>query len=566
MRRSDKILQRPDFSFNRSVYKSMGFSDKDLSKPMIGIANTWSELVPGSYSLKQVAESVRHGILAAGGTPVEFGVIGACDGIAQGNDGMKYILPTRDLIANDIESMVQAHQLDGIVLLGSCDKIVPGILMAAARLNLPAIVVPAGPMLGGREFDGRPSDLTSMSEGCGMLKAGLLNSEELNSLEDDCGPTCGSCSFYGTANTMCCITEALGMMLSGGALIPAVYAERSRMARASGEAIVNLVQKGITAHQIMNEKSIENSIQVLNATGGSTNAVLHLMAIAKELGIDSKVMLEWFKEASKKVPLVAKVNPASKYNMEDFYHAGGIIQVMKEIKSLLNTEVMTVSGKTLQEELETKETRNINREVIKTISDPFLSFGGIAIVEGNIAPNGGITKPSAIKKEMHTFKGIAKCFDSEENAEEAILNHQIKEKDILVIRYEGPKGGPGMREMYKAMKYLYGLGLAESTAIITDGRFSGTNNGCFVGHISPEASEGGPIALVQDGDEILIDIPNGLIQLLVDDETLRKRKLGWVKPKKSIPSGILRLYSKLASSANEGASMFIEEECNETEE
>ncbi|MEG0164484.1 dihydroxy-acid dehydratase [Anaerorhabdus sp.] len=560
MRRSEKILQRPDFSFNRSVYKSMGFSNNDLRKPMIGIANSWSELVPGSYSLKNVGEAVKRGILAAGGTPVEFGIIGACDGTAQGNEGMKYILPTRDCIANDVETMVQAHQLDGIVLLGSCDKIVPGLLMAAARLDLPAIVVPAGPMLGGREFDGRPSDLTSMSEGCGMLKAGKIGEDELNDLEDSCGPTCGSCSFYGTANTMCCVAEALGMVLTGGALIPAVYAERTRMAAASGEAIVNLVNKGITSRDIINEKSLENAIRVLNATGGSTNGVLHLLAIARELGISSTVMLDKFKKIGESTPLVAKVNPASKYNMEDFYHAGGIPQVMREIEEKLNVEVMTVSSNTLAEELNKKTYGKINREVIKTIDEPFSTFGGIAIVEGNLAPNGGITKPSAIKKEMHLFKGVAKCFNSEEEAEEAILAKEIQPNDVLVIRYEGPKGGPGMREMYKAMKYLYGLGLAESTAIITDGRFSGTNNGCFVGHISPEASECGPIALVEDGDEITINIPCGEITLHVDDETLSQRKQKWVKPKKEIPSGILRLYAKLASSANEGASMVIDEE------
>lgn len=560
MRRSEKILQRPDFSFNRSVYKSMGFSNSDLRKPMIGVANSWSELVPGSYSLKNVAEAVKRGILAAGGTPVEFGIIGACDGTAQGNEGMKYILPTRDCIANDVEAMVQAHQLDGIVLLGSCDKIVPGLLMAAARLDLPAILVPAGPMLGGREFDGRPSDLTSMSEGCGMLKAGKISEDELNDLEDICGPTCGSCSFYGTANTMCCLAEALGMVLTGGALIPAVYAERTRMAAATGEAIVNLVNKGITSHDIINEKSLENAIRVLNATGGSTNGVLHLLAIARELGIPSTVMLDKFKKIGESTPLVAKVNPASKYNMEDFYHAGGIPQVMREIQQCLNMDVMTVSSNTLGEELNKKTSGKINREVIKTVDEPFSTFGGIAIVEGNLAPKGGITKPSAIKKEMHLFKGVAKCFNSEEEAEEAILNKQIQPQDVLVIRYEGPKGGPGMREMYKAMKYLYGMGLAESTAIITDGRFSGTNNGCFVGHISPEASECGPIALVEDGDEITINIPCGEITLHVDDETLNQRKQRWVKPKKEIPSGILRLYAKLASSANEGASMVIDEE------
>ncbi len=560
MRRSEKILQRPDFSFNRSVYKTMGYSDNDLKKPMIGIANSWSELVPGSISLKSVSEAVKKGILAAGGTPIEFGVIGACDGTAQGNEGMKYILPSRDLIANDVEVMIQAHQLDGVVLLGSCDKIVPGLLMAAARMDIPSLLVPAGPMLGGREFDGRSSDLTSMSEGCGMLKSGKISEEELNHLEEQCGPTCGSCSFYGTANTMCCLSEAMGMTLSEGALIPAVYAQRLRMASASGEAIVNLVEKGITSRQIMNEKSMENAIRVLNATGGSTNAVLHLLAIAKELGISSEVMLNKMKKLSQTTPLLVKVNPASKYNMEDFYHAGGIPQVMKELRDKINKDVLTVSGKSVEEELKNNLSHDINREIIKTIENPFSTFGGVAIIKGNLAPKGAITKPSAIKKEMHIFKGKAKCFNSEEEAEEAILNQKIKTNDVVVIRYEGPKGGPGMREMYKAMKYLYGMGLAESTAIITDGRFSGTNNGCFVGHISPEASEGGPIALVVDGDEIMIDIPKGQITLGVSEDVLQQRRLVWKKVVKKIPQGILRLYAKLASSANEGASMFIEEE------
>ena len=499
MRRSEKILQRPDFSFNRAVYKSMGFSDKDLEKPMIGVANTWSELVPGSYNLRAVADSVKRGIYAAGGTPVEFGVIGACDGTAQGNEGMRFILPSRDLIANDVEVMVQAHQLDGIVLLGSCDKIVPGLLMAAARLKLPAILLPGGPMQGGPVFDGRVSDLTSLSEGCGMVKAGLIDEKTLDALEDTCGPGCGSCSFFGTANTMCCLSEALGMTLPGGALIPAVYAERTRMAFATGEKIVDLVRENMTSDKIINEKAIDNAIRVLNATGGSTNGVLHLLAIAKEAGIDSRLVMDKFKKIGMGTPLVAKVNPASKYNMEDFYFSGGIPQVMKELETMLETDALTVTGKTVGENLTQWQWPNVNRDVIKTVEEPFSKFGGIAVLDGNLSPEGCITKPSAIKEDMHYFKGRARVFDGEEAAEAAILAGEIKRGDVVVIRYEGPKGGPGMREMYKAMKYLYGMGLAGSTALITDGRFSGTNNGCFVGHISPEAAEGGPIGLVEDG-------------------------------------------------------------------
>lgn len=557
MLRSEKILRRPDFSFNRAVYKSMGFSDKDLEKPIIGIANTWSELVPGSYNLRAVADSVKRGVYAAGGTPVEFGVIGACDGTAQGNEGMRFILPSRDLIANDVEVMVQAHQLDGVVLLGSCDKIVPGLLMAAARLKLPAILLPGGPMQGGPAFDGRASDLTSLSEGCGMVKAGLLDEETLYELEDTCGPGCGSCSFYGTANTMCCLSEAMGMTLPGGALIPAVYAERTRIAFATGEKIVELVEKGITTDQIINEKSMDNAIRVLNATGGSTNGVLHLLAVAGEAGIDSSTMMEKFEKIGMNTPLVAKVNPSSKYNMEDFYFSGGIPQVMKEIESILEPDVMTVTGKTVGENLQAWSWKNVDREVIKTIDEPFSRFGGIAVLSGNLSPEGCITKPSAIKPEMHRFHGRARVFDGEESAEKAILNGEIQSGDVVVIRYEGPKGGPGMREMYKAMKYLYGMGLSESTALITDGRFSGTNNGCFVGHISPEAAEGGPIALVEDGDEITIDIPKQTITLHVEEEVLKRRREGFRPPQPKYTKGYLAVYSKMAASASRGAVLEI---------
>lgn len=553
MRRSEKILQRPDFSFNRAVYKSMGFSDKDLEKPIIGVANTWSELVPGSYNLRAVADSVKRGIYAAGGTPVEFGVIGACDGTAQGNEGMRFILPSRDLIANDVEVMVQAHQLDGIVLLGSCDKIVPGLLMAAARLKLPAILLPGGPMQGGPVFDGRASDLTSLSEGCGMVKAGLIDEKTLDALEDTCGPGCGSCSFFGTANTMCCLSEALGMTLPGGALIPAVYAERTRMAFATGEKIVDLVRENLTSDKIITEKGIDNAIRVLNATGGSTNGVLHLLAIAKEAGIDSPIVMDKFKKSGMATPLVAKVNPASKYNMEDFYFSGGIPQVMKELETMLETDALTVTGKTVGENLAQWQWLNVNRDVIKTVEEPFSKFGGIAVLDGNLSPEGCITKPSAIKADMHYFKGRARVFDGEEAAEAAILEGEIKSGDVVVIRYEGPKGGPGMREMYKAMKYLYGMGLAGSTALITDGRFSGTNNGCFVGHISPEAAEGGPIGLIEDGDEISIDIPKGKITLHVEEAVLKARQKNFRTPDPKYKSGYLGIYSKMAASASRGA-------------
>ncbi len=551
--RSADILTRPSNSFNRGVYKSMGFSDEDLAKPIIGIANTWSELVPGSCNLRQLADAVKRGISSAGGTPVEFGVMGPCDGTAQGNVGMHYILPSRDLIAADVEMMAQAHQLDGLVLLGSCDKIVPGLLMAAARLDLPAILLPGGPMLGGPVFDGRKSDLTSLSEGCGMVQAGSMDMEELIRLENQCGPACGSCSFYGTANTMCCLAEAMGMSLPGAALIPAVYAERIRCASRTGQAIVNLVDKSISARQIITEDSIINAIRLLNATGGSTNGVLHLTAIAHEIGIGGDRMMELFDRIGKSTPLLVKVNPSSEYNMEDFYHAGGIPQVMKELSTLLHLPSMTVTAGTVEENIASGSYCEVDRRVIKTQEEPFSSNAGIAVLYGNISPDGCVTKPSAIRPEMHHFVGDARVFDCEEDAEKAILAGGIHAGDVVVIRYEGPKGGPGMREMYKAMKYLYGMGVSASTAIITDGRFSGTNNGCFVGHISPEAAEGGPIALIEDGDKITIDIPAGSIVLHVDEAILAKRRDQWKRPGPRHSSGYLGLYARLAASASRGA-------------
>ena len=426
--------------------------------------------------------------------------------------------------------------------------------MAAARLKIPAILLPGGPMLGGPVFDGRKADLTSLSEGCGMLSAGRISAEELYELEDTCAPGCGSCSFFGTANTMCCLSEALGMTLPGGALIPAVYAERTRAAFATGKAIVELTRRGITADKIITEAAIDNAIRVLNATGGSTNGVLHLTAIAHEAGIDSAKMLKKFDEIGKTTPLVAKVNPASEFNMEDFYLAGGIPQVMREIEPLLDISALTVTGTTVGENIRSfKAPGRADRRIIKTMAEPFAKTGGIAVVYGNLAPEGAITKPSAIAPEMQTFSGTARVFDGEEAAETAILGGEIHAGDVVVIRYEGPKGGPGMREMYKAMKYLYGRGLAKSTALITDGRFSGTNNGCFVGHISPEAAEGGIIALVQDGDAITVDIPGQRITLHVSDEELADRRLRWKRPEPRCKTGYLGLYSRLAASASRGA-------------
>ena len=558
--RSRDILDKPDGCFNRSVFKSVGFSDNDLERPIVGIANSWNELVPGHANLRQVAEHVRKGIYRAGGAVAEFGVIGACDGTAQGHAGMHYILPSRDLIANDIEVMVEAHRLDGIVLLGSCDKIVPGMLMAAARLKIPAIFLPGGPMLGGIEFDGRKSDLTTLSEGLGMLKSGKINAETYDRLEEVCGPTCGSCAFYGTANTMCCLAEALGMSLPGAALTPAVYADRLRLAESTGKAIVALISSGLNADRIINYQSLENAIRVLMATGGSTNAVLHLTAIAAELDIAAEKMMDAYDRLSESTPQIAKVNPASKYDMEDFHRAGGIPRVMQEISPLLHRDCLTVTGKTVEQNLRDYRYKYPHdHHVISTLASPFGTQKGLAILRGNLAPDTAVTKPAAIDPQMHVFTGISKVFDSEEAAEEAILAGRITEGDVVVIRYEGPKGGPGMREMYKAMKYLYGMGLAKKTALITDGRFSGTNNGCFVGHISPEAADGGPLAAVENGDVITIDIPKGILHLHLTDQEIGARLEKWQRPKPKFTHGYLGIYARLASSAAKGAVVKVDD-------
>ena len=548
-RRSQALLKRPEWSMNRALYKSMGYSDFDLERPMIGIANAWSRVVPGHYNLGLVSDYVKQGIFQAGGTPVEFGVIGACDGIAEGHEGMHYILPTRDLIANDIEMMIQAHCLDALVLLGSCDKIVPGMLMAAARLDIPAIMVVGGPMEGGCEFDNRAADITSLAEGLGMLKAGKIDSETFEKLEDCAGPTCGSCSFFGTANTMCCVAESLGLCLPGSATIPATHADRLRAAQESGRRIVDLLEKGITAKQIINKKSIENAIRLSTAVGGSTNVALHIPAIAYEA--DCEIQMDLFEELCRSTPHIAKMNPAAAPNVPDFHHAGGMPAVMKEILSLLHGDALTVTAKTVAENV--ADSRISDSGIIRTLDDPWSREGGLAVLKGNLAPDSAITKPAAIAPEMHTFTGSARCFDNEESANEAIFEGKILEGDVVVIRYEGPKGGPGMREMFRALKLLYGRGLALKTGLVTDGRFSGTNNGCFVGHISPEAAEGGPLAVVQDGDVITIDIPNRRLHLDVSDEEIKERLGQWKRPEPKIKKGYLALYSQLAESADKGA-------------
>jgi dihydroxy-acid dehydratase len=547
--RSKDILEWPEWSLVRGLYKSMGYSDYDLARPLIGIANSWNRVVPGHYNLNLVSDYVKQGVRQAGGTPVEFGVIAACDGIAQGHDGMHYILPTRDLIANDVEMMIEAHRLDGVVLLGSCDKIVPGMLMAAARMDIPAILVAGGPMEGGCDFDERAADMTSLTEGLAMLKSGKIDEATYRDLENCAGPGCGSCSFLGTANTMCCLAEALGLSLPGSATIPAVKADRLRAAQDSGRQIVQLLNQGLRSRQIINRKGIENAIRLNAAIGGSTNAILHMLAIAYEADVDLNV--DTFEELSRTTPHIARMNPAAAPNVPDFHDAGGVPAVMKEILPLLHRDALTVSGKTVAENV--AGAKILNSGVIRTMANPWSTGGGLAILRGNLAPNSAITKPAAIQPEMHKFTGKAHCFDSEEAANRAILGGRVVEGEVVVIRYEGPKGGPGMREMYIAMKLLYGRGLALKTALVTDGRFSGTNNGCFVGHISPEAAEGGPLAIVRDGDPITIDIPSRKLHLHVGDEEIKKRLAAWKRPEPKFKKGYLALYARLAESADRGA-------------
>ena len=552
--RSQKILQRPRWSKVRALFKSMGYSDSDLSRPLIGIANSWNRIVPGHYNLRRVAEYVSQGILQAGGTPLEFGIIAACDGIANGHEGMHYVLPSREIIAGSIEVMVQAHKLDGIVMLGSCDKIVPGMLMGAARLEVPAIHVVGGPSEGGCEFDGRASDTTSIAEGLGMLKAGRIDEETYNRLEDRVMPTCGSCSFMGTANSMACAAEAMGISLPGTANIPATHADRLRAAQLSGRQIVELVSRGISTRQIISRLGIENAIRLTAAIGGSTNIALHLPAIAYEAGM--QISMTDFDDLCRTTPHIAKINPAAAANVADFHLAGGVKAVMREILPLLHGDAMTVSGKTVAENLASAPKGD--EAIIRSFQNPWSSQGGLAVLRGNLAPDSAITKPAAIHTDMQSFVGHAKCFDSEESANQAIIDGHIHSGDVVVIRYEGPKGGPGMREMATAMKLLYGCGLALKTAVVTDGRFSGTNNGCFVGHISPEAAEGGPIAAVRDGDTITIDIPNRSLHLDVNEQELTARLAKWKRPADRIVGGYLGLYARLASSAAEGAVLKID--------
>lgn len=548
--RENDILKGEQGALKRALYKSMGFSGEQLSKPIIAIANSYTNATPGHFILKQLVERVKEGIIKAGGTPMEFSTVAPCDGIAEGHEGMRYILPVRDLIASSVECMVRAHRFDGLVLLGSCDKIVPGMLMAAARLEMPAIFLNGGPMYPA-SYCGKHYDGNIITEAIGWKRQGKISEEEFRYIEDIAEPCPGSCAMLGTANTMSAISESLGMSLMGSSAIPAVLAARMAKGVETGEKIVELVKKGITTRDILTKDAFENAIMHLLAMGGSTNGILHLQAIYHEAGL-GELPLDVFDEFSRMIPQVASIYPASEFDMVDFYESGGVPAVLKEIEKYLHKDALTVSGHTIGDALWQFPYTN-NRNMIKTAEEPFAFTGGVAILKGNIAPLGCVMKPAAVPKHMFKYSGRAQVFTTEEESYQAVLEGRVKPGTCMVLMYEGPKGGPGMPEMYKTMKYLEGMGLSDTCALITDGRFSGSNRGLFVGHISPEAYEQGDFALIQDGDEIEIDIDARSIELKVPKAILEERRRLFVPVEKEVKRGYLRTYRRISTSASQGA-------------
>lgn len=548
--KSDLVLKGVERAPHRSLFKAMGYTDEELSRPLIAIANSANEIIPGHIHLDTIVAAVKAGVRMAGGTPIEFGVMGVCDGIAMGHEGMKYSLASRELIADSIESMVVAHAFDGVVFVPNCDKIVPGMLMAAGRLNLPAIMVSGGPMLAGN-YNGNRVDLNSMFEGVGAVSAGKISEAELKELEEVSCPGCGSCSGMFTANTMNCLTEVLGMGLPGNGTIPAVDARRIRLAKTAGMKIMELVRADLRPRAIMTEKAFANAFTVDMAIGGSTNTVLHLPAIAHELGIN--LDLDWINQISMKTPHIAYLRPGGIHHIQDLDEAGGIPAVMAVLneKGLIHTDLPTVTGKTVGENVASVRVKR--SDVIRPLESAYHEQGGLAILRGNLAPDGCVVKQSAVAPEMMRHEGPARVFDSEDEAIKAILGGKIVAGDIVVIRYEGPKGGPGMREMLSPTSAIAGMGLDKEVALLTDGRFSGASRGASIGHISPEAMEGGPIALVQEGDRIRIDIPGKRVDLLVSEAELSKRKAAWRQPEPKVKTGYLYRYSRLVTSANTGA-------------
>lgn len=547
---SDKVKVGLERAPHRSLFKAMGYTDKELSQPLVGVVNAFNEIIPGHIHLRDVAEAVKAGIRTAGGTPAEFPVIGVCDGIAMNHEGMKYSLASRELIADSIEIMVKAHQFDALVMIPSCDKIVPGMLIAAARLNIPTVFVSGGPMLAGKKQD-KALDLNSVFECVGAVKAGTATEEDLHEIEESACPGCGSCSGMFTANSMCCLLEVLGMGLPGNGTIPAVYAARKRLAKEAGMRVMELLAKNIRPSDILTSKAFHNAFTLDMAMGGSTNTVLHLLAIAKAAGVDFD--LDKINDLSAKTPYICKLSPAGVYHVEDLYQAGGIQAVIKEIakKDLFFLEAVTVTGKTVGDNMAKAEI--LDSKVIRSVNDPYSHTGGLAILKGNLAPLGAVVKEAAVAPEMLEHQGPARVFNSEEEAVEAILGGKINKGEVIVIRYEGPKGGPGMREMLTPTSAIAGMGLDKDVALLTDGRFSGATRGASIGHVSPEAMAKGPIAVVQEGDQIAINIPARKLELLISKEEMKSRLDKWVQPEPKIKDGYLGRYAKLVTSANTGA-------------
>jgi dihydroxy-acid dehydratase len=550
MRRSDAVTKGTQCAPARSLFRALGMTEEEMQRPLIGVVNSYNEIVPGHMNLDKICDAVKAGVRAAGGTPIEFPAIAVCDGIAMGHIGMKYSLVTRQLIADSTEAMAIAHAFDALVMIPNCDKNVPGLLMAAARLNIPTVFVSGGPMLAGH-VDGRKRSLSSMFEAVGEYTAGKIDSEKLEEFACDVCPTCGSCSGMYTANSMNCLTEVLGMGLRGNGTIPAVYSERLRLAKHAGMAVMDMLEKDIKPLDIMTKDAFENALTMDMALGCSTNSMLHLPAIAWECGIS--ITPDMVNAISEHTPNLCHLAPAGPTYMEDLNEAGGIYAVMAEINKtgLLHTDCMTVTGKTVGENI--AGIVNRNPEVIRTVDNPFQATGGLAMLKGSLAPDSGVVKQSAVLPEMLVHEGPAVVFESEEDAQAAINAGKIKPGDVVVIRYEGPRGGPGMREMLNPTSAIMGMGLGNSVALITDGRFSGATRGACIGHVSPEAAAGGPIAFVKDGDLIRIDIPNRKLDLLVDDAEMARRREGWTPKAPNVTKGYLARYARQVSSANEGA-------------
>ena len=548
--KSDQVKYGMEKAPHRSLFRSLGLVDEEIERPFIGIVNSFNDIVPGHINLDKISAAVKAGVRIAGGTPFEFQTIAVCDGIAMNHIGMKYSLGSRELIADSVEIMATAHAFDALVFIPNCDKVVPGMLMAAARLNLPSIFVSGGPMLAGVAAN-QCISVTQVFEGVGAAASGKINLEQLSQLEDQACPTCGSCAGMFTANSMNCLTEALGMGLPGNGTIPAVFSERIRLAKRAGIKIMELLAKDIRPSQIMTAAAFRNAITMDMAIGCSTNSVLHLLAIASEAGI--KIDLDLFNEISAQTPHLCKISPAGSHHMEDLYRAGGVQAIFNEVNklNLIDREVMTVTAATLGENI--ANTPVLDYQVIRPVDNPYNSSGGLAVLFGNLAPEGAVVKKGAVAPEMMQHQGPARVFDSEEEAVAAILAQQIKAGDVVVIRYEGPRGGPGMREMLTPTSVIAGMGLDKEVALITDGRFSGATRGACIGHVSPEAASGGLIGLVEEGDLISINIPENRLQLLVDEGELQERRSRWQSPEPRIKTGYMQRYAEMVQSASSGA-------------